>query len=294
MIFKPHALFFKTGRQIEYNLHKQYFSEARFSESVKVMLGRSYGADLRQTLDLFQPRTEHKLPLVVLIPGYYFCSMNTQPLQHYVKQLTNSGYAVALIHYRQAPEHLYPEQLKDLSIALRWLTNNVDNFALQNGFFLHGFNSGANLLLNYINALQQDYISEAFKLNTSLTLEMIQGYALSDGIYNFEIAPFQQSTWRPSLTQFFLGRQDQHAIQALASPVQHISNNSPPGYISCKKSSLLFPQFLDLKHRLEKLTPDTYEFGIQPNAIAFFDGLLHKDKIYPIKPQFKKLKECGS
>lgn len=281
MFLNPSSLLIRAARQLEQVWHQRIYSGISFSETVQVLSRRSYGAHPSQTLDIFRPRTAQKLPLVILLPGFYFCSMDSQSMQGYIQHLTNNGYAVALVHHRQAPEHLYPEQLRDVSIAFRWLHQKLGNFRLRPIFFLHGFNSGANLILNYINALQHPFISEAFELETNFNLDSINGCALSDGIYDFDVAPFQTKAWQPSKTSWILGRTDQHAMRALASPAQHLGEATPPIYLSNSKNSILLPQFLALKNSLEQQNYN-YKFGSNPNATLFFDSLLHKDKIYPL------------
>ena len=141
MPLKPSRFFLNGVRHLENTWRKRHYSGAQFSETVQVLPNRSYGAHPQQIIDVFRPRQSTPAPLVVLVPGFYFCSLDVQSFRTYIKQLTHAGYAVALVHYRTAPEFLYPVQLKDMSLAFRCLLQQAQHLDIEPSFFLQGFNS---------------------------------------------------------------------------------------------------------------------------------------------------------
>lgn len=283
----------KRLRHVETAWHRHQFSGQHFSETVEVFLLRSYGAHPMQTIDIFRPRTRQSAPLVILLPGLYFCALEQPYLQEQIKTLTTHGYAVALIRHRVAPEYLYATQLLDLSLALRFLALHKDSFHFETGFFLHGFNSGANLMLNYLNGLEHQYIAQEFELKTELDLSLIRGCALSDGIYDLDTPPFASRAWRPSLALLFLGKKDHHAIRSLASPTQHLASQLPPMLITTKPRSALIPQFLELKRVLGRHTSASNDSSIRRfqylisndhQSMDFFERIRHQAKVLRMQP----------
>lgn len=238
---------FRGLQQIERRWHRHLYSGIRFSERVEVMPRRSYGAHEQQFIDIFRPRSAGSLPLVILVPGAFFCGLHMQSLQSQIKALTHDGFAVALISYRTAPEALYPTQLKDLSIALRWLNHNRQTLQFAAGFYCQAYNAGANLLLNYLNALEQPYLQEACQLNLQADKINFKACALIDGLYDLDTAPFIGNTWQKKLVPLVLGSQDQHALRAIASPAQHLTSVVPPLLLCSPEKNYGLAQLMTLK-----------------------------------------------
>ena len=93
---------------------------------------QAYGPDSRQRLDLYLPaQTDGLLPLVLWIHGgsWQRGSKDACP----VKNLTDSGFAVASLNYRYAQQKQFPAQLGDCQKALRWLRAKQARFGVRFG-----------------------------------------------------------------------------------------------------------------------------------------------------------------
>lgn len=80
----------------------------------------------RQNLDLYLPKSEKPLPLVVWIHGGGWKAGNkaNPPLVY----LTNKGFALASINYRLSQHAVYPAQIHDCKAAVRFLRAHAKEF----------------------------------------------------------------------------------------------------------------------------------------------------------------------
>jgi len=99
----------------------------------------------RQKLDLYLPKAEKKLPLIIWVHGGAWLAGNKTdgvPLDY----LTD-GYAVASINYRLSQHAIFPAQIQDCKAAVRWLRTNAQKYNLDpNHFGAWGPSAGGHLV----------------------------------------------------------------------------------------------------------------------------------------------------
>jgi len=99
----------------------------------------------RQKLDLYLPKAEKKLPLIIWVHGGAWLAGNKTdgvPLDY----LTD-GYAVASINYRLSQHAIFPAQIQDCKAAVRWLRTNAKKYNLDpNCFGAWGPSAGGHLV----------------------------------------------------------------------------------------------------------------------------------------------------
>ncbi|MFA7485924.1 MAG: alpha/beta hydrolase, partial [Phycisphaerae bacterium] len=80
----------------------------------------------RQKLDLYLPKSEDKLPLIIWIHGGAWLAgkKTDQVPMGYLAE----GYAVASINYRLSQHAIFPAQIQDCKAAVRWLRANSENY----------------------------------------------------------------------------------------------------------------------------------------------------------------------
>jgi acetyl esterase/lipase len=102
------------------------------------------GGHERQKLDLYLPRTEEKLPLIIRIHGgaWLAGSKESEGPQDYLQD----GFAVASINYRLSQHAVFPAQIQDCRAAVRYLRANAQKYNLDpNRFGVWGESAGGHL-----------------------------------------------------------------------------------------------------------------------------------------------------
>ena len=100
-----------------------------------------YGDEPNQDLDIYYPKPLAKAmnstidnsaihdsyPMVVFVHGGSWESGNKDEYAFVGQSLAQAGYVTAVINYRKAPEHVYPDYVQDTAQAIAWSYNNAKN-----------------------------------------------------------------------------------------------------------------------------------------------------------------------
>ena len=98
----------------------------------------------RQKLDLYLPKSEEKLPLIIRIHGGAWLAGSKE--QEGPGDFVRNGYAVASINYRLSQHAIFPAQIKDCKSAVRYLRANAQKYNLDpNRFAVWGPSAGGHL-----------------------------------------------------------------------------------------------------------------------------------------------------
>ena len=100
-----------------------------------------YGDKPLQDLDIYYPKPlakamqskkatadnliNHSYPMVVFVHGGSWESGNKDEYAFVGQSLAQAGYVTAVINYRKAPEHVYPDYVQDAAQAIAWSYNNA-------------------------------------------------------------------------------------------------------------------------------------------------------------------------
>jgi len=99
----------------------------------------------RQKLDLYLPKSDMKLPLIIRVHGGAWLAGSkeqTGPLDY-----LDDGYAVASINYRLSRHAIFPAQIQDCKAAVRYLRANARKYNLDpNHFGVWGASAGGHLV----------------------------------------------------------------------------------------------------------------------------------------------------
>jgi acetyl esterase/lipase len=99
----------------------------KLPDGVTVEKDIAYGQHAKQKLDMYLPKSDKPLPLVVWIHGGGWSAgskADTRPARF----LTPQGYAVASIGYRFSQDAIYPAQATDVRNAIRFLRTNAKKY----------------------------------------------------------------------------------------------------------------------------------------------------------------------
>ena len=81
-------------------------------------------------MDIMKPKSKELLPAVLFVPGGAFISSDKNKYLQTKLDIAEAGYVVASIEYRLAPTVLFPEPLKDVKSAIRFLRANATRFGI--------------------------------------------------------------------------------------------------------------------------------------------------------------------
>ena len=101
----------------------------------------AYGDDALQNLDIYYPKdlaealrqsdsgaVSHDYPMVVFVHGGSWQSGNKDDYAFVGESLAQAGYVTAVINYRKAPEHVYPDYVQDTAQAIAWSHEHAANY----------------------------------------------------------------------------------------------------------------------------------------------------------------------
>ena len=100
-----------------------------------------YGDEPNQDLDIYYPKPLAKAmnstindiaihdsyPMVVFVHGGSWESGSKDEYAFVGQSLAKAGYVTAVINYRKAPEHLYPDYVEDTAQAIAWSYKNAES-----------------------------------------------------------------------------------------------------------------------------------------------------------------------
>ena len=114
-----------------------------------------YGDEPLQDLDIYYPKPlaqamktnttiKQEYPMVVFVHGGSWESGNKEEYAFVGQSLAQAGYVTAVINYRKAPEHVYPDYVEDTAQAIAWSYKNAKRFhANPERFAVVGHSAGA-------------------------------------------------------------------------------------------------------------------------------------------------------
>ena len=182
--------------------------------------------------DLYRPKNSALMPVVLMVHGGGWSSRDRSDMHSTADELAQKGFAVLNISYRFAPQFIYPAQIQDLQLALRWLQNNANQYQLDlNRVNAWGYSSGAHLvaLLASVNP------GEAQTLVSSPALPKIR--AVVAGGIPADLSVYSAS---PIIVPFLGAERDKNSeLYRQASPISHITPDDPPVFLYHGKLDML-------------------------------------------------------
>lgn len=118
------------------------------AQGVTVQTDVAYGEDVRQKLDIYQPRiapnVRMRSPVVLFVYGGSWQSGEKSGYAFMGKSLARAGYTTVVIDYRLAPQHRYPAFVQDTAAAIAWTYRNIGQYGGNpQQIFVMGHSAGA-------------------------------------------------------------------------------------------------------------------------------------------------------
>lgn len=165
--------------------------------------------------NIFRPEAEGKLPAVLLIHGGVKIGDDGRWLMNGIgRKLSDRGYYVLNITYRNVRDWDYPSQLEDVQEAIRWLRRNAESEGIDpNRIAVWGYSAGG--YLGELVALKEGRDDMNVKA-------IVAGSAPSDLIVYAN----------GGLIRKHLGGAENYEKRIdEASPIMHVTKNSPPAFL---------------------------------------------------------------
>ncbi|MCF9033269.1 alpha/beta hydrolase [Acinetobacter nectaris] len=201
-----------------YDVASHHLNRLTSREHFTLNADLSYGEHVRQKLDLYKaknPRLDE--PLIVFVHGGTWAHGKKEDYLFVGESFAREGFNVAVINYRLAPEHKFPDYVNDLVIALNYLEKEKQGLNLSTeNIILMGHSAGG---FNIMSAIYSPYESA---LVCKHQVKMVIGLA---GPYHFKYmgdANLEQAfdlslDYKEVMPYYFVEKNDIHHVLLLAS-----------------------------------------------------------------------------
>jgi acetyl esterase/lipase len=106
----------------------------------------AYGDHARNTLDVYIPKSDRPLPLIIWVHGGAW-SAGSKDGNNPALAYLGKGYAVAAINYRYSQHAVFPAQIQDCQAAIRFLRSQAKDYNLEpDRFAAWGSSAGGHLV----------------------------------------------------------------------------------------------------------------------------------------------------
>jgi acetyl esterase/lipase len=103
----------------------------------------AYGADARQTLDVYRPEEAQQAPVMVFWYGGSWQQGSKDYYRFVGQSLARRGFVALLPDYRLAPDHPFPAFVEDAASAVRWARDHAEEFGGDpNRIYISGHSAG--------------------------------------------------------------------------------------------------------------------------------------------------------
>lgn len=175
------------------------------AKSPKVRLDLRFGKNPKETLDFF-PAEGKNPPLVMLIHGGYWRSLDKSDFSDKAQALVAAGTSVAVVNYDLCPEVTVGEIMDEMRRAAAWLWHNAADLGVDRGRFQAiGHSAGGHLAAALL-------ATDWPKFDAALPAGMVRSGLLVSGLYDLEplrhvsmhqdlrMTADQAKAWSPILT----------------------------------------------------------------------------------------------
>lgn len=178
---------------------------------LRVTRDLAYGPDARNVLDLYGPEGGAAHPVILFIHGGSWTGGSKDEYRFVGESLARAGYLTAVMSYRLAPAHRYPDSVQDAAAALHWLRDHVKAHGGDpDRLYVAGHSAGA------FNALEV-VMNARWLAEVGVPIASIRGVVGIAGPYDYDFRQF------PSRNAFPAG-----ADPADTMPSRHVRADPPP------------------------------------------------------------------
>lgn len=216
---------------------------------VEEVLDERYDAtDADALLDVFTPAgTRRALPTIVWVHGGAWVSGDKAQVANYLRILASHGYTVVGVNYSIAPRKTYPEPLRQIGAALRYLQTHAARLHIDaQRFVLAGDSAGAQLAAQVANLISVPDYARQVGVAPTLRRAQLRGLLLYCGAYDMDEVDFNGpfGPFLKTVLWAYAGERDfAHDPQFTPASVRHfVTPALPPTFISAGNNDPLESQ----------------------------------------------------
>ncbi len=185
-----------------------------------------------QLLDLYLPEAGESLPLIVFLHGggWRRGSKNQVPAIDYVEK----GYAVASVDYRLSQHAIFPAQIEDGKVAVRWLRAKANDYGIDpERFAAWGNSAGSHLatMLGVTDGVAEFEVGETLDVSSAVQV-VIDNYGPTDfaQMDAHRLPDGQEHNPADSPESLLVGGALQENLDAVAraNPITYVSEGDAP------------------------------------------------------------------
>lgn len=236
------------------------------------LLNVSYGAHIRNSLDIYLPeRRDANTAVILLVHGGSWLGGDKSAFTDLAKYWRDKGYAAATMNYRltSTPENnIHPAQVNDIAKAIGFIGSKAAEWKISSDkFALQGVSAGGHLSLLYTYKYDNSN-----KVKTVISMAGPTDFTPTSNLSDTQVEIVQLLIGAPYLSN--------PSAYAEASPISHVTANSKPTLLFHGKLDIVVPyqQSFDLKNRLAQFSTvhklvsyeDTGHEVINANYMASF------------------------
>tara|TARA_B110000967_G_scaffold66499_1_gene68709 strand:+ start:133 stop:966 length:834 start_codon:yes stop_codon:yes gene_type:complete len=231
--------------------------------------------DSHPQLDVYKPRKSENNPVVIFIHGGYWDKGNKDIYSFLGRNLSRKAIVTVIPNYTLSPEGNYNTMAQEVAETIKWTNRNISKY---NGdstqIFLMGHSAGGHLIAligtNTKYLVSNDLI-KGIILNDAAALDMYSFLKENPptNYHNFEITwTKNEKNWKD------------------ASPIYHLSNNTPPFliYVGSKSFPSLIYQNKKFVEKLHDFQPNVEINYLPKNHVAMM-----KQFFYPWNKHYKEI-----
>ena len=165
-------------------------------------------------LDIYYPqgtKKSNKLPVIIDIHGGGWMYGDKDLNEYYCLALAEKGYVVFNMSYRLVPDVTVNEQLQDVASALKWISENMNDYpADAENIMLTGDSAGGQLAVYSAVLLQNEELRNTFKVEnsnlelTALVLTSPVSYMKDGGAFSVYTKVLWGKDWKTKDTANFM------------------------------------------------------------------------------------------
>jgi acetyl esterase/lipase len=195
-------------------------------------------ADKKQKLDLYLPKGQRNVPVLLFIHGGAWRSGDRMLYGPLGRTFARNGVATVIISYRLTPQVKHPGHIEDVARAFAWTVKNIAKYGGNPAqIFVSGQSAGGHLAALLAT-------NDQFLAAEKLSAKAIKGVVPISGIY---------LTGEHKVFDGVIGKDKESALSA--SPLRHVTGDEPPFLImyadndfkTCDAMSKAFAKALQAK-----------------------------------------------
>ena len=279
---KPAAMKRYAARSVKTSVQQTGKSRPKYGVQKFGAVVYRVGENFELKCDIYVPvgtdtqpvKKSQRFPAIVAIHGGAWRSGSKVTMMRHANLFAKAGYVVMAINYRHAPEFLFPAQVHDCKIAVRWLKAHADEWSVDpDRVAVFGYSAGAHLaaILGTTDeeaGLEGDVPPELAKFDSSVVCVAAGG------------APCEFS-WigeDSEVLKSWLGgtRAETPEVYERASPLTYVDSNDVPFYFFHGQYDLIVPLDSSLKlHKALKAAgvPSTHEIALMTGHLSTFSKM---------------------